>query len=399
MPSAKGTIFTPGFIILCSCNFLFFISFYMLIPILPIYLLDVLQAGNTVTGILLAAYVLAALLIRPVAGFIVDSYSRRVVFVLCSFFYMANFAGYLFIDALVLFGFLRAVHGMAFGMVNTSTMTVVVDIIPPARLGAGIGVFGVAIAVTMAFGPMLGLMLYERTSPTVVFWIALGIAGTGALLGLTVPSTQVPKARVTGTVDTRPLMEKIFLKNAGPSAMTLLSVGFVYGLILNYVTVFARERGVSISVGYFFSLMALGIIISRLFAGKIIDEGGIVKVIVAGKLVTFLSLLLMVLVPGQLSFFLSATIFGVGTGALMPAYQTLFLKIADPLWRGTANSSFFIAWDGGIGIALFSGGFIAEHSSFAALFLFGAGLLLAATVIFVRKVGPTFEKRIHPSHR
>lgn len=432
-----------GFVLICLTNFLFFTSFYMLLPVLPVYLMDVLHAGKSVTGVLLSIYVLAALSIRPFSGYIVDSYPRKLVFLLCAFFYAATFSFYLWIDVLLLFGLLRAVHGMGFGMINTSATTLVVDMLPRSRLGAGIGFFGITTAVTMALGPMLGLLLYEHTSPMGVFYTAFGIALSGALLGLAVPasrtrtnaaapdstthnsatpeSTTLRASTVSSAAkgpsaslenpsappaqqpdaatktpgkanDTRTFWEKLFLKNAGSAALGLACVGVVYGLVLNYISVFARDVELTVNIGYFFCLLALGMVISRLFSGRFLDSGGLGKVIVFGKLITVASVLLLVLVSAEWCFFLSAVLLGVGMGVLIPAYQTLFIHLAPAEQRGTANSSFFISWDGGIGVALFTGGFIAELTSFSSLFLMGAALLGLAIIFFVRVISPHYER-------
>ena len=40
----KEALFTPSFIAVCSANLLFFIASFMMVPVLPIYLLDGLRA-------------------------------------------------------------------------------------------------------------------------------------------------------------------------------------------------------------------------------------------------------------------------------------------------------------------------------------------------------------------
>ena len=47
---------------------LMFFSFYSLLPILPLYIFEKLNAGSTVSGIILASYTIGALLCRPFAG-------------------------------------------------------------------------------------------------------------------------------------------------------------------------------------------------------------------------------------------------------------------------------------------------------------------------------------------
>lgn len=41
---------------------------------------------------------------------------------------------------------------------------------------------------------------------------------------------------------------------------------------------------------------------------------------------------------------------------MSPSYQTLFINLAEPTRRGTANATYLIAWDVGIGAACSSAG-------------------------------------------
>ena len=64
----KEALFTPSFIAVCSANLLFFIASFMMVPVLPIYLLDGLHASKSVVGIILSAYMIGALVMRPLSG-------------------------------------------------------------------------------------------------------------------------------------------------------------------------------------------------------------------------------------------------------------------------------------------------------------------------------------------
>lgn len=365
-------ILNPGFLLACCVNFLFFAAFYMLIPVLPLYLIDDLGADEATTGVLLSAYVISALAVRPWSGHIVDSYPRKRVFLLCATGYALVFWGYLWITPFLLFGLLRVLHGFAFGMANTASTTLAVDMIPQARMGTGIGFFGLTSAVPMALGPMMGMQLYTNYGATAVFYGSVILAGTGFLLGIFIPA---PGSKSVAKTAGTNFWEKIYLPQAKKSGLSLACVGFSYGLVLNFISIFAKETGIAVNVGLFFCLLAVGMIVSRLFAGRFIDKGQHKEIIILGTLLCALTLVVMLSLHGPTVFLATALLYGMGTGLVMPAYQTLFINMAPPEQRGLANSSFFVAWDSGIGIALFTGGFIAQASSFTVLYFVGAVLL------------------------
>ena len=383
----EDALFTPSFICICSANLLFFIAFYMLIPVLPIYLLDELHATQSTAGIILATYTIGALVIRPFSGYVVDIFQRKPLYLLCACLFAVQFSGYLFLGTLLLIGILRGLHGMAFGMLTTSATTLAVDIMPVSKLGTGVGIYGVTTSVAMALGPMLGMLLLEKVSYVGVFIVAFGCAMTGAFMGALVRCDKI-------VIDKgqKISFDRFFLKKGTYAFIGLTMSGFLYGLLVNYLSVYARESGLNVNVGYFFCLLALGLILSRFFAGNLIDKGHICRLILGGKIVTMLGGLAFVYVPTLWCFFLSAVAIGLGYGMLSPSYQTVFINLAEPNQRGTANSTFFVAWDSGIGAAVLLGGLIAEVSSLQSAYLFALILMFLSAVLFMKVTAVDYER-------
>ena len=360
----KEALFTPSFIAVCSANLLFFIASFMMVPVLPIYLLDGLHASKSVVGIILSAYMIGALVMRPLSGFLADQFPRKILFLVCGILFAAQFEGYLLFNALALVGIVRALHGMSFGALSTSAATLAVDVIPIAKLGTGIGLYGMMGSLAMALGPMIGMLVLEAGSYDAVFITAMGCAAGGILLGLL-----VKKQRVTASRGEKISLDRFFLKKGTYAFIGLVLMAFVYGLLVNYLSVFARERHVMANPGYFFLLMSLG-----------------------GKGTILLASLLFLFVPTETVFFGSAVAFGLGFGMMSPSYQTLFINLAEPTRRGTANATYLIAWDVGIGAAVLLGGLIAEISSFDDAFILGLIMLFFSAVLYMKVIGPQYEK-------
>ena len=60
---AKDRLITPGYCFILAANFLLYFGFWLLIPVLPFYLSEFFQAGNSTIGIVLSCYTVAALCI------------------------------------------------------------------------------------------------------------------------------------------------------------------------------------------------------------------------------------------------------------------------------------------------------------------------------------------------
>lgn len=359
----------------------------MLVPVLPIYLLDGLDASKSVVGVILSSYMVGSLVMRPFSGFMVDQFQRKPLFLICAVLFVAQFSGYLMVTTLLVLALIRGLHGMCFGMLSTTAATLAVDIIPIAKLGTGIGIYGMMGSLAMALGPMIGMLVLEAASYKGVFLAALGCSACGLVLGLLVKSEKVVVSR-----GEKITLDRFFLKKGTYAFIGLVLMAFVYGLLINYLSVFARERAIETNPGYFFLLMSCGLVFSRFFAGGMIDRGHIRGLILGGKALILGASLLFLSIPSEGVFFGSALIFGLGFGMMSPSYQTLFINLAEPTRRGTANSTYLVAWDVGIGMAVFSGGLIADVSSLDAAFGFSLVLLLLSAALFVALAGPAYER-------
>ena len=105
-----------------TSNFLLFFAFYILTPLLPIYLDAQFKGDKDMIGLVLSGYVVATLLIRPFSGFIVDSFNRKKVLMLCFFVFFICFAGYIGAGTLLMFAIVRTMHGIPFGAATVATI-------------------------------------------------------------------------------------------------------------------------------------------------------------------------------------------------------------------------------------------------------------------------------------
>ena len=95
VPIMKQTerLWNANYVKVWCANFMIFFSFMVVTPLLPLYLSETYQADKDTIGFVLSGYTLTALLARPVAGYLVDSFSRKVVLLTCYFLFFALFAG------------------------------------------------------------------------------------------------------------------------------------------------------------------------------------------------------------------------------------------------------------------------------------------------------------------
>ena len=382
----KEKLVTPSFCAILAANFLLYFGFWLLTPILPFYLSEVFHTSHTAIGVILSCYTISSLCIRPFSGYILDTFARKPLYLLAYFIFTLIFAGYMTATALTLFIIFRIVHGFSFGMVTVGGNTLVIDIMPSSRRGEGLGYYGLTNNIAMSIGPMFGLFLHSGgASYTTIFSYALGSCVIGFIAAWTVRTPyKAPVKRAPISLD------RFILLKGLPAGFTLL-----------LLSMYAQEIGITAETGFFFTLMAVGMAVSRLFSGRLVDKGLVTKVIAAGLyLVSGCYFALTAcgwLVKWNLEvttgiFFLISLLLGIGFGTMFPAYNTLFVNLAPNSQRGTATSTYLTSWDVGLGIGMLTGGYLAEIATFKIAYLFGASLTVVSLLYFHLKAGPHFEK-------
>lgn len=393
----KDRLVTPGYCFIIAANFLLYFGFWLLIPVLPFYLSEVFHAGNSTIGIILSCYTAAALCIRPFSGYLLDTFSRKPLYILAYFVFMTMFAGYIIAGSLAMFILFRVIHGVSFGMVTVSGNTVVIDIMPSSRRGEGLGYFGMSNNIAMAVGPMTGLFLHDAgMSYPIIFGSALASCIIGLLCASFVKTPYKPPVQKEAIS-----LDRFILLKGIPAGISLLLLSIPYGMTTNYVAMYAKQIGISITTGYFFTFMAVGMAISRIFSGKIVDRGKITQVISAAFYLIILSFFLLSACAYIIKwnsalctiiFFIIPVLLGIGFGTMFPAYNTLFVNLAPNSKRGTATSTYLTSWDLGIGTGMLTGGYIADISTFDKAYLFGASLTILSALYFKLKVTPYYHK-------
>lgn len=393
----KDRLMTSSYCFILAANFLLYFGFWLLIPVLPFYLSEIFHVSNSTIGIVLSCYTVSSLCIRPFSGYLLDAFARKPLYLFAYFIFMLVFAGYMLASLLTVFIILRVVHGFSFGMVTVGGNTVVIDIMPSSRRGEGLGYYGLTNNIAMSIGPMFGLFLHSGgASYITIFSYALVSCVLGFLCAWLVKTPYKPP------VKREPIsFDRFILLKGLPAGFSLLLLSIPYGMTTNYVAMYARQIGITAETGFFFTFMALGMAVSRLFSGRLVDKGMVTQVISAGiYLVCFCYFGLTAcgwLVDWNYQvttvlFFMIALLLGIGFGTMFPAYNTLFVNLAPNSQRGTATSTYLTSWDVGIGIGMLTGGYIAEIATFRMAYFFGAALTVVSLLYFRLKAAPHFLK-------
>lgn len=364
-------LFTRNFVLVCVASLSHYTSFQLLLATLPLYVLQ-MGGGETEVGMLMAVVAAAALAVRPLSGWAVETLGRKKTMVVGPAAFAAASAAYAFAGSIPMLLVFRTLHGLGIGTFNTGAPTLVSDQAPISRRGEALGYFGMSQTISQALGPALGLFIFQALGFRWLFGISVGLALIALALCFLLKDRYVPEP-------SRRLAWNMFIsaKALRPSIL-VLGMSFATGSILSFVPLYGRSEGVS-NPGFFFTIYALVMLLSRPVSGRLSDQVGRIAVAIPGIVFISVGLGLLAYSGQWWSLILSAVILGVGVGAAMPSLMALMIDLVDPGERGGAMSTFGIGMDVGIGIGSVVQGMVAEAYGFGAAF----GMTAAFTLVSI----------------
>lgn len=340
----KVRLWTLDFILICLSTVTVYIAFHSLIPTLPVYIKDL--GGSTGTaGLALGLLTVAAVLIRPFAGWALDGYGRKLIFLGGLLIFLLPSIVYIAMVPLSLLLFLRLVQGFGWGICNTAAGTVASDLVPPSRLGEGLGFYSLTSAFSLAIAPAIGLWLIDNFSFRVLFATCSLLTLASLALAMLIKYPRLEK---------RPGGRKLnFIeKTAFRPAVVILLVTITYSSLLSFLALFARQQGVN-PAGVFFSTLAITTLVSRPLSGRIVDtmgRRGYDLVVLPGILAMVAAMLVLAQTSGLLYLIAGGILYGIGFGFVQPTMLALCVSSVPPDSRGAANATYWTAFD--IGVAL-----------------------------------------------
>lgn len=386
----REKLWNGNYLKIWTLNFLVHFSFTLIVPLLPLYLSRTYGAGRDTIGLVLAGYSVVSLLVRPFSGYVVDSFPRKAILMVCCFCFSAVFIGYLAAGSLVVFAIFRTLHGAPFGAVTVAASTVAIDVLPSSRRGEGIGYYGLSSNLATVLGPVLAVFLLSAFHDDfhALFAISLAISLAGLALGATIRMPErdfVPDKKVVS-------LDRFFLIRGLREGLGLMCIAFSYGVVSTYVVIYGRETlGITDGAGIFFTLFAVGLIISRLTGAHALRDNLVSRNAMMGTVVSLCGYLLFAALHTQTGYYLSGFVIGLGNGHMYPAFQTMFINLAEHRQRGTANSTLSTSWDTGVGLGTFFGGLAAEFAGYAAAFWLAWVVNFIGVAYYFLRIRPHFE--------
>ncbi|WP_148356887.1 MFS transporter [Peribacillus simplex] len=370
-------IFNKSFLFLFISNFLVFIGFEMLLPILPAYMLS-MNASSIQVGLVTSLFTIGAVLIRPFVGYYLIDNQRKSLAICASVALMIITILYPFLNIIWLLLLLRLFHGAAWGVSTTANSTIVVDLIPKTRLGEGIGYFSISTTVGAIVAPSIGILIYDSFSFDILIWSSVVLSLLAVIALQFVYSPTIVKR------EKKPFrfLDMIFEKDVWFPALLTVITTLGFGAIITFLVLFGKQKEVD-HIFLFFLINATVATLLRPFTGKWYDKKGPWSIIIMSAVLGFFSLVILSYTTNDSQLIIAAILFGAGYGTVMPCLQTWTVQKVSEEKRGAANATFFSSFDVGVGVSAFVLGILAEWISLEIIFRFvSLSFIVVAVLVY-----------------
>jgi len=389
-------LITPRFVLVVVVGLAYFLSLGMLLPVVPLYVKDVLRGGDVAVGIVVGAFALGSVVVRPWAGRIGDRLGRRVLIVGGAF--IVGVSALLYqvatVDAVLVF--VRVLGGIGEAAFFVGAGTMITDLAPEDRRGEAISYWSVAVYGGLGFGPALGEVLLGVDDFDRVWLVAAALALGAALLGLlTTESGGARQMAEQGTAGTTagasdpgerhkpPLLHRASL---APGLVLLLGLVGLAGFTA-FVRIYVNEIGMADSRNVFY--VYGGVVLAvRIFGARIPDRIGPLRAGSAATGVGALGLGLIAAVPHPVGLFAGTAVFAMGMSLLYPAMLTLALTGVPSDERGSAVGTISSFFDASQALGALILGGVAAAGGYRASFLAGAFFALIGLVVLRSGIDP-----------
>jgi MFS family permease len=352
---------------------------FLLFAVLPLFVVQELHGAESQVGMIMGAFAVSAVLSRPLSGRLVDTWSRKSCLALGALLYVIFPALYTQATSVEVMMALRFFHGIGIAIYTTAGSVFVADLAPPARRGEAMGYYGMAMNLSMAIGPALGIALAGWLGFTGLFWTSAGLALGCLLLLQLVHDPHQSRPRTDQPAAVRPAL---FSRVALFPGFIAMCMTMTFGAIVSFLPLFVQHHHLG-NAGLFFTVYSIVVVALRPLSGRLSDRFGRSAVIIPGMFFLAVSMMVLAYTTSIAGLLWTAVLQGIGFGAVHPAIMAWIVDRSTIHDRGPALATLMMMFDVGVGLSAIGLGQVLQRTDFSTMYLCAGGIALVGTAAVV----------------
>ena len=333
------------FWLMSFANMLLAMSVYMLIPVMPVWLIETEHFTMYQTGMVMGAFAIGLFLFGTFCNYLVQYFRRNKVCIVS-----------IILLASCVFA-LYYIHGL-----HNQYVEVRVILIQRILLGAFYGLAQMVLASTLiidtsesfqrteanhssawfsrmalSLGPLTGLVLfnYMGFDAVVLSSIILAVASAAFIMTVNIPFRSPDDNVHVCSLD------RFFLPQAWPLMLNFMLISVAVGLLLS----------ISLS-DRFYGVMMAGFLLALLAQRFVFRDAELKSEAVTGLILLLAALLMIYTRPLPIVWYLSPLCLGLAIGIIGSRFLLFFIKLSRHCKRGTSQSTYMLGWESGLALGI-----------------------------------------------
>ena len=344
------------FWLMAMANLLLTMAVYVLIPVMPKWLLQTENLTIQETGMIMGAFGVGIFLFGYLTSWLVQRFRRNIACI-WAILLMAAMLGWLYYLDLQKSQFFdfpillvqRLALGAAFGVAQMIlSSTLIIDTCESFQRTEANHSASWFSRFALSLGPLTGIIVDRLSGFSTVLLVAIGCSLVAIIFIMLVHfpfRTPEENVRVMS-------LDRFFLPQGWPLIINLMVVTFVVGLLLSMTT--SELFYVMVMVGFFAALLA------QRFMFRNAD---LESEVITGLVLTGVALLMMLTRQQTIVSFAAPMFIGFGLGIIGSRFLLFVIKLSRHCQRGTAQSTFFLSWESGLALGIGLGYGLLEQQS------------------------------------
>ena len=377
-PYEKAKLWTGNTVLLALSHFLLYASLYVMLPVLPLWIVRHWDCSYAEAGAVVAVFGPAMFLSGPFNSYLIDTFKRKSVCFLALLLFAAAALVYPYAAALGWIVLIRAVQGALFGVITMTTgSTLAIDVTAARRRTdanvcfAWIGRFG------MAAGLALGTYIYPYWSFSYVVYasVALGAAALLLVLWIRVPFRAPLNPPLLS-------LDRFLLPRTFWPAVNMMMISFIFGILIAHIY---NEL--------FYICMLTGFVLALILSRTLLVYVSGRAEVELGEAALMGGFLLLIFSNSLLNSYIAGILLGVGIGVSVSRFFIKMISLPMHCERGTGNNTYQLFWELGV-----LGGFMFENIWTEAhpdtIYWIGIGMCVVSLVMYETFTHPWYYRRM-----
>ena len=377
-----------NFVLLFVAHFFVVSVYFLFMTTMARHAMEAFACPDSTAGLVASIFLVGAAFSRIFAGRYADAIGLKRCSIAAVILMLASCASYFIGDAsLPVMLVVRFMHGVSFGIANTTMPALIAEIIPIEVMGEGTGWFMLSNSLGTGIGPLFGLLVSGSFEYSALYVACTALSAVALVATILLSAGKPPSEGSRAAMAAVPKfkLSTVFDPATRRFSFYMFLVAFSYSSVNSFVDAYSASIGLAGWAAGLFLAYAVTLIVLRPLVGRLQDRHGDNAVLypsIACAALTTLVCGACSLAPSPVLLMCAGVFAAAGFGTCMSAGLATVGRLSGGTKAAPGIATFYLLCDFGCGIGPFLLGFVVGSLGYPAMYLTCSAVALIGLVYY-----------------